>query len=719
MPFYQDGTVLTQAQLDAAFATKEPNITAGTTAQYYRGDKTFQTLDKTAVGLANVDNTSDVNKPVSTAQAAADTATLNSAKAYADGLVVGLFDFRGNYDASVGTFPTTGGSGLSGAVLKGDVWRISVAGTLGSIALRVGDSIYAAVDTPAQVSSNWATIQLELGYNPEDVARKATDLSSNDNVHYPTTKAVNDALALLTTLKYWSEASQAVSSTVQRLIWQPKDPNGTFVRANTIQVLAIPNALTLRDPSESGGTFPTGFTGGLDLQMKGSTGTATTIPTAGSYAFGEGNTVSNNSAALGISNTVSAATGTVVYTGSSIVIGKSNNVAANASMISGITNTVYGSGHLIFGQSNSTLAGSSTAGLFGLGNNCSDPSNQYNFAFGRGNTVGTGGYAYGASNTATMSGAFAAGFNNSLTGGGSGSIAVGKSNTTTGFTNLLVGTSNSAADASSNSIGIGNSNININGTIVLGLNNNGYQYAGGMILGASNTCTSNGGLSTVIGFNNTVTSRTQNQSIVIGQSNSSGAAGVDNYNIGIGYAITQTSTGSLVVSGPAAGANDQGLSSFQAFGRKAGILAKRIQTGLEASFTDFTWYDVPNSTLQVLNNRSSTVTKFSCNAYVSWRDAGGTTALNQNRQAVLRVEAWINDLGSLIQSVHVVEGGDANFFTYFDLRLVLSGNGVKLQYQFVSDPTSGQTPYNSSTAPTGVQARLNINAILDQITQSQ
>lgn len=57
----------TQTALDA----KENTITAGTTAQYFRGDKTFQTLDKTAVGLGNVDNTSDANKPVSTAQAAA------------------------------------------------------------------------------------------------------------------------------------------------------------------------------------------------------------------------------------------------------------------------------------------------------------------------------------------------------------------------------------------------------------------------------------------------------------------------------------------------------------------------------------------------------------------------------------------------------------------------------------------------------------------------
>lgn len=46
---------------------KENTITAGTTSQYYRGDKTFQTLDKTAVGLGNVDNTSDANKPISTA----------------------------------------------------------------------------------------------------------------------------------------------------------------------------------------------------------------------------------------------------------------------------------------------------------------------------------------------------------------------------------------------------------------------------------------------------------------------------------------------------------------------------------------------------------------------------------------------------------------------------------------------------------------------------
>lgn len=54
----------------------EPTITATTSADYYRGDKTFATLNKTAVALGNCDNTSDVNKPVSTAtQTALDLKT--------------------------------------------------------------------------------------------------------------------------------------------------------------------------------------------------------------------------------------------------------------------------------------------------------------------------------------------------------------------------------------------------------------------------------------------------------------------------------------------------------------------------------------------------------------------------------------------------------------------------------------------------------------------
>lgn len=50
-----------------ALSNKEPLISAGATTQYFKGDKTWATLDKAAVGLSNVDNTSDANKPISTA----------------------------------------------------------------------------------------------------------------------------------------------------------------------------------------------------------------------------------------------------------------------------------------------------------------------------------------------------------------------------------------------------------------------------------------------------------------------------------------------------------------------------------------------------------------------------------------------------------------------------------------------------------------------------
>lgn len=48
----------------------EGTITATTSADYYRGDKSFQPLNKAAVGLANVDNTADNAKPLGTAQLA-------------------------------------------------------------------------------------------------------------------------------------------------------------------------------------------------------------------------------------------------------------------------------------------------------------------------------------------------------------------------------------------------------------------------------------------------------------------------------------------------------------------------------------------------------------------------------------------------------------------------------------------------------------------------
>ena len=59
-------TALSEA-INTALNGKEPAIAAGTSSQYWRGDKTWQALDKAAVGLGSADNTSDADKPVSTA----------------------------------------------------------------------------------------------------------------------------------------------------------------------------------------------------------------------------------------------------------------------------------------------------------------------------------------------------------------------------------------------------------------------------------------------------------------------------------------------------------------------------------------------------------------------------------------------------------------------------------------------------------------------------
>ena len=108
-------------------------------------------VDKTAVGLANVDNTSDANKPVSTATATAlsakqDTSAKGVAGGYAslDGggkvpvaqLPNSIMEYQGVWNASTNSPTLANGTGSAG-----DVYRVSVAGTALSLDFAVGDYI--------------------------------------------------------------------------------------------------------------------------------------------------------------------------------------------------------------------------------------------------------------------------------------------------------------------------------------------------------------------------------------------------------------------------------------------------------------------------------------------------------------------------------------------------------------------------------------------------
>lgn len=368
-----------------------------------------------------------------------------------------------------------------------------------------------------------------------------------------------------TTLKYWAEASTAIDASTQRLTWQPKDPNGTFVRANTVQVIAVPRGITFRDPLESGSSFPASFRSGLDIQIKGTTGTNGTFPNGG-YCFGEGNRTSNASGiAVGISNTSGNYAITYGY----------NNSVANAM------------------------------------------------------TLGTAGVAIGSGNTASSS-------------LGVGGMAIGINNNATGFANAF-GHSNTVSNPNISNITVGSQITNTSGGFVaLGLFNS----------GTGNT-----------------------------------------YGMGIGQRITQTASNSSIVAGAinngSVGATDQGIAGFQQFGRLGRIPLIGVVNTI-TNWTNTAWRDAPAGSMTSLYGGNSSYGHFSAMFLLELKQsiaAGGTQV--PVRIGAIKLECWALSAG-VIPTIKVLEGGDADFLTYFDFQFVTFGTaGVKLQYKLISDPSGG------------------------------
>ena len=162
----------TQAALDDLDAEKQP-IDADLTAIAALGFSAISFLKKTAANTWALDTATYL--PLSGGTMTGDltlnadpTIALHAAtKQYVDGLVVGLWDDRGTFSAAGGSYPSSGGSGTAGAILKGDIWTISVAGTLptGQV-VEVGDTVRALTDTPGNTQGNWAIGQNNIGYTP-------------------------------------------------------------------------------------------------------------------------------------------------------------------------------------------------------------------------------------------------------------------------------------------------------------------------------------------------------------------------------------------------------------------------------------------------------------------------------------------------------------------------------------------------------------------------
>jgi hypothetical protein len=170
--------------------------------------------------------------------------TVQAVKNYADSKILGLLNYRGGYDASVSTFPATGGSGSAGAVMKGDTWVISVNGTLGGTAIQAGDSIISNTDSPGQTAGNWNTINTNISYVPENQANKVTSISSGStDTQYPSAKLLYNSLAnTLTGLSInssngfagTSSGSTTPALTITTSITGLLKGNGTAISAATV-----------------------------------------------------------------------------------------------------------------------------------------------------------------------------------------------------------------------------------------------------------------------------------------------------------------------------------------------------------------------------------------------------------------------------------------------------------------------------------------------------
>ena len=212
----------TQTALNA----KENTITAGTTSQYYRGDKTFQALDKTAVGLGNVDNTSDLNKPISTdTQAALNakqdaltlTTTGTSGAATLTGATLNIPQYSGGGGGLVGLYNIF--QGQSGSVINNRFINSSTSFntyTNNIIKLHpyISNSTYTTSSIGIQVLTAQAGANIRILIYSNSATRPDTKLYESTNIDCSTTglKTITTSFTFTAGVVYWIGFQNSFSS---------------------------------------------------------------------------------------------------------------------------------------------------------------------------------------------------------------------------------------------------------------------------------------------------------------------------------------------------------------------------------------------------------------------------------------------------------------------------------------------------------------------------
>jgi hypothetical protein len=283
-------------------------------------------ISSSDVGLGNVNNTSDVNKPVSTAQATADATVLTNAKAYADSLVVGMWDDRGSFDASVNTYPTTGGHGISGAIVKGDIWTIGTVASAGPLlGFPTGSNVRAVIDNPGQTVANWATTEVGLGYTPENQANKSTStaLGTSDSL-YPSQKAVKTYVDAETTARAAADTTLTTNLATE------------VTNRTNADALLVPKTTTINGHALNANVTVTA----------GDVGLGNVSNTSDANKSIGGNAATSNQVIESLVNNeaVTVAPGTPVYNDAAGTFKKANGAAALTAFVEGLANASTNAG---------------------------------------------------------------------------------------------------------------------------------------------------------------------------------------------------------------------------------------------------------------------------------------------------------------------------------------------------------------------------------------
>jgi hypothetical protein len=203
-------------------------------------------------------------------------------KAYADSVVVGLYDDRGNYDASVNAYPSSGGSGTAGAILKGDIWTVSVAGVLPTgQEVEVGDLVRALVDSPGNTASNWAITQSNIAYG-----KAAIFSSAGVPTYYSSLQAAINAASAGDTVQLFANVTENIVL-----------KNGVNINGNGFTLTGAAGGGTV--------TMITTITCDLiNLKISGSGGSFYAVNVSNNSSLYFKNTICSNSAGYSINNQV-------------------------------------------------------------------------------------------------------------------------------------------------------------------------------------------------------------------------------------------------------------------------------------------------------------------------------------------------------------------------------------------------------------------------------